>query len=117
VDIIIPLAILVVAFYLLIIRPQRTRARAAAQLQSRLAPGVQVMTTSGMYGTVSSIEDDVVLLEVSPGTTVRWAKPAIGRILAEDTTGDGPADASRDQTVQLPADDDADSGTRKTSGE
>ena len=115
VDILIPVVILVVAFYLLIIRPQRTRARAAADLQSRLAPGVKVMTTSGMFGTVSSIEDDAVVLEVSPGTTVRWAKPAIGRIVADDTTGD--VDETSDQTVQLQADDDADTGTRKSLGE
>ena len=122
-DILIPLAILVVAFYLLIIRPQRTRARAASDLQSRLAPGVQVMTTSGLFGTVSSIEEDAVVLEISPGTTVRWAKPAIGRIVADDTTGDVPGyDTSTDndtddRSVQLPADDDADTGTRKRSGD
>lgn len=124
-DILIPLAILVVAFYLLIIRPQRNRARAASELQSRLAPGVQVMTTSGLFGTVSSIEEDAVVLEVSPGITVRWAKPAIGRIVAEDTTGDVPGydtnvdtrDDAGDRTVQLPSDDDADTGTRKTSGD
>jgi preprotein translocase subunit YajC len=71
-----------------------------------------VMTTSGLFGTVSSVEDDVVQLEVAPGTTVRWMKAAIGRVIADDTTGD-PAPG----TVELPADDDADTGTRKSSGD
>lgn len=85
-DILLPFALILVAFYLLIIRPQRNRARAAAQLQARLAPGAQVVTTAGMYGTVTEVADDAVHLEISPGVTVRFAKAAVGRILTADTT-------------------------------
>lgn len=86
-------AILVAAFYFLIIRPARTRSRAAQQLQDRLAPGLEVMTTSGIYATVASIEDDAVVLEVSPGVRMRFAKAAVTRILSTDETTEDEDDA------------------------
>lgn len=97
-DVLLPFALILVAFYFLILRPQRSRARQAEQLQSRLAPGVEVMTTSGLFGTVRSIEDDTVRLEVSPGVTIKIVKAAVGRVVTEDGTpaalegGPSPAD-------------------------
>ena len=75
------LLLLAAAFYLLILRPSRRRQQQALQVQGRLAPGVDVMTTSGLYGTVLAVEDDVVVLEVAPGVTNRYAKQAIMRVL------------------------------------
>jgi preprotein translocase subunit YajC len=82
-------------FYLLILRPARRRQQQSAQVQSQLVPGVQVVTTAGLYGTVSAVEDDVVVLEVAPGVTNRYAKQAIMRVLTpreEPVDVDDPAD-------------------------
>jgi len=88
------LALLAVAFYMFVLRPQRTRLRKTQQQQRELAVGSKVMTASGMYATVAAIEDDAVLLEVAPGVTTRWAKGAVGRIVeTEEALGlDGPSD-------------------------
>jgi preprotein translocase subunit YajC len=84
-----PFVLILVAFYFLIVRPARSRQRAALELQQRLAPGVEVMTTSGIYGTVVGVDDTSIQLEVAPGTTLRVAKPAVGQVLAAgDTAGD-----------------------------
>ena len=102
-------AVILVAFYFLIIRPQRNRARQAAQLQARLVPGVEIMTTAGMFGRVVEVLDDGLVLEISPGVQVRFAKAAVGRIVAADDAdaddaddsdaevADGTDDASHDQ--------------------
>ena len=91
-------AVILVAFYFLIIRPQRNRARQAAQLQARLVPGVEIMTTAGMFGRVTEVLDDGVVLEISPGVLVRFAKAAVGRIVdapaAEDADDPDVADDS-----------------------
>ncbi len=84
----IPFVLILLAFYLLIIRPARNRSRAASALQERLAPGVEVMTTSGMYGTIVEIDEDSISLEVAPGTTIRFAKAAVGQVRSPE-----PADA------------------------
>ncbi len=106
-------AVILVAFYFLIIRPQRNRARQAAQLQARLVPGVEIMTTAGMFGRVAEVDDDGVVLEISPGVQVRFAKAAVGRIVAaddaDDTAADDPAadDAAADGTPATEATRDA----------
>jgi preprotein translocase subunit YajC len=78
------LVALAAIFYLLILRPSRRRQQQALQVQNKLEPGAEVVTTSGLYGTVSAVEDDVVVLEVAPGVTNRYAKQAIMRVLARD---------------------------------
>ena len=85
-DVLLPFALILVAFYLLILRPQRARAKMAQQMKARLAPGVSVLTTSGIHATVSAVEDDVVVLEIAPGVDVRFANAAIGRVLTDDST-------------------------------
>lgn len=76
-------AILALGLYLLLIRPQRARARAAAAIRSGLAVGSRVMTTAGIYATVVEVGDpeETVLLEVAPGVHVRFATAAVVRIL------------------------------------
>lgn len=90
-----PLAILILAFWFLVIRPARNRQRQATQTQSSLRPGQQVMTTAGMYATVSDVEDDAVVLEISPGVTSRYAKAAVARIIepSDSDTETGSTDA------------------------
>jgi len=75
------LAIMLLAFWLLIIRPARTRARKQTQMQNELAPGQEVMTTAGLFATVAAVEDDAVVLEAAPGVRTRWAKAAVARIV------------------------------------
>jgi preprotein translocase subunit YajC len=87
-----PFALLVLAFWLLIIRPSRARARQQQQLQSELAPGLEVMTTSGLLATVSAVEDDVVVLEVSPGVMMRWKKAAVAGIAPAGSESDDTPD-------------------------
>jgi preprotein translocase subunit YajC len=76
-SLLIPLLIVVALFAL----SQRARRRAAAQQaeqQSALRPGVRVMTTSGLYGTVVALADDESAnLEIAPGVVVTWARAAL----------------------------------------
>lgn len=61
---------------------QRKRARAVEALQSSLAVGDEVMTTSGLHGTVSFIEDEVVGLQVAEGVVLRFDRRAVGAKVA-----------------------------------
>ena len=44
-------------------------------------PGVEVMTTAGLFATVHAVTDDEVQLEVAPGVVQRYAKGAVLRIV------------------------------------
>ncbi|MCV2394533.1 preprotein translocase subunit YajC [Actinotalea sp. M2MS4P-6] len=59
----------------------RKQQQAAAAFRDHLEPGQEVMTGSGMYGTVVGVEGDVVTLETSPGVETRWYKPAIAKLV------------------------------------
>jgi preprotein translocase subunit YajC len=56
-------------------------------MQSAIAVGDEVMLTSGVFGTVTALEDDRASLEVATGVVISVARGAIGQVVAkpEDT--------------------------------
>ena len=84
-------ALLILGLYLLVIRPQRTRARALGEVRAAVEVGSRVMTTAGIHATVTSMDDDSALLELAPGVQVRFATAAIVRLLDEPATELPPA--------------------------
>lgn len=89
-----PLALLAVAFYFLILRPQQKRSKAQASLQSGLQPGMHVMTTAGVYGTIAYVDGDQVGVEVAPGVIIRHLNAAISKVI-EDQPSDPSTEASQ----------------------
>jgi preprotein translocase subunit YajC len=67
--------------WLLIVLPQRRRQRAHQELMGKLAPGDYVVTTGGLYGTVTEVGEDDLGLEVAPDIEVRVAKQAVGAVV------------------------------------
>jgi preprotein translocase subunit YajC len=70
-------AAMLVLLWLLIIQPQRRRRRQQAQMLTQLAPGDEVITAGGVYGSVREVAADHVVLEIAPGTRVRVLKSAV----------------------------------------
>jgi preprotein translocase subunit YajC len=68
--------------YFLVIRPQRRRAMDAVAMQKALAPGDEVVTAAGIYGTITEIEDGgTMLLEISEDTEIRIAAASITQVV------------------------------------
>lgn len=84
---------------------QRKQQQSQAQMQTQLTPGVEIMTTAGMFGTVVAVDGDTMTLEVSPGVNVRLLKAALARIVpaADDSglAGDVPLHQEGDGVVDL----------------
>lgn len=79
--------------YFIMIRPQRKRMReqaeATAQLQSALAVGSEVVTVSGIYGTITGEDgDDILWLEIDDDVQIRIARAAIQKIVDDDAAAD-----------------------------
>jgi preprotein translocase subunit YajC len=66
-------------FYFMLIRPQQKRMRQQMELMNNLRVGDDIMTSAGIYGTITEIEEDTILLEVSEDVEIRVAKSAISR--------------------------------------
>jgi preprotein translocase subunit YajC len=88
--------------YALIIRPQQKRLREQQSLVRALSVGDEVMTSSGIYGIVTELEDETFLIEVAEGIEMRMARGAVAKI---ETKGAAPpAAATPDAEDDEPSD-------------
>jgi preprotein translocase subunit YajC len=78
------LAAMVTILWLLLIRPQRRRQAAHAQLLSRLEVGDEVLTAGGVYGRVTRVGDDDLALEIAPGTSIRVDRRAVASVVPSE---------------------------------
>jgi preprotein translocase subunit YajC len=90
---VIVLGLLLIAMWVFVVKPQQRRQRAHLAIVSSLEPDDDVITTSGMYGTITEIDGQTVTIEVSDGVEIRMARQAIMRKL--DSPVDEPMDDER----------------------
>lgn len=107
------LLLIPVGMYFLLIRPQRKRSREQQALQASISVGDEVMTTSGIYGFISAIEEetDVIWLEIDDDVQIRLSRAAISgkaKVPTSPTGGDDADDA--DDSDDGVVDDDGDNG-------
>jgi preprotein translocase subunit YajC len=72
-----PLVLLFVVFYFLLIRPQQKRAKQQKTFIENLKKGDKVVTSGGLYGTITGITDETVTLEIADKIRVKVLKGAI----------------------------------------
>jgi preprotein translocase subunit YajC len=77
------IALMVFAFYFLILRPQKKRQQAAQNTLNSLQPGDRVLLGSGLFGTIVSLGDRQAVLEIAPGVELTVLKQAIVRAATE----------------------------------
>jgi preprotein translocase subunit YajC len=77
------LPLMVLGLWAIVILPQQRRMRAHQALVAVLETGDEVMTTSGILGTITAIDDEVLHLEVAPGVTLRVVRAAVARRMNE----------------------------------
>ena len=75
------LALMFIAMYFFMIRPQKKRQREQQEMQQGAGPGSRIVTIGGLHGTIVSVDDDTVTLDISDGVQVVFARQAIGRVL------------------------------------
>lgn len=91
-----PFALIIVAFYFLLIRPQRNRAKQQQALVAALAPGAEVMTTAGIFGQVAAVTPDQVSIEIAPGVFMRIVPAAIAKVIEPAPQAAQDSDVSSD---------------------
>ena len=63
--------IIIAIMYFLMIRPQRKRQKEIDNFRRGLKPGMEVVTSGGIYGKIKDIDGNVVVLEVAHNVNVR----------------------------------------------
>ena len=79
-----PLVLMAAAFWFLIIRPNRKKPAAMVSMIAALGPGARVITSSGVKGTIISMGESEVVLEIAPGVHTTWTKGAITKVEKAD---------------------------------
>lgn len=75
------LIIVMIAMFAIMIIPQRKREKKVKQMLSSLKPGDRIRTIGGIYGTISSIREDVVTVMVGPDKVrLVFARGAIAQV-------------------------------------
>lgn len=88
-DLLLPLVLVVGVMWLMTNR-NRKQQRAAADFRANLAVGQEVMTGSGLFGTIVAVDGDTITLESTPGNHTRWIRAAIAKVVpvADETDED-----------------------------
>jgi preprotein translocase subunit YajC len=76
--------------FAVLILPRQRELRRHQALVASLEVGQEVMTGTGIYGTIRGLDDDFVHLEVAPGVVMKLARRAVAaQVPAADAEGDG----------------------------
>ena len=70
-------ALIIVVFYFFMIRPQMKRQKELRKFQEALKMGDKVIIAGGVYGKISEVKDDYVMVEISDNINVKVAKSTI----------------------------------------
>jgi preprotein translocase subunit YajC len=73
----------ILIFYFMMIRPQQKRAKEHKALLDAVKKGDRVVTTSGIHGTVSEVEDTTILIQIADNTRVKFDKASVASVDAK----------------------------------
>lgn len=84
-------------------RSSRKRKTEAQKLQSAMVPGVQVMTSFGLYGTLVSVDELAATaeLEVSPGNVVKVHRQTLVKVVDPTAGPSGDAPRSVEEAMEI----------------
>ena len=74
------LLLVVLVFWVFLIRPQQKQAKQRAEMLAALKPGDKVITIGGICGTVSRMTDDKIYVEVSEGVVLEMLRNSISTL-------------------------------------
>lgn len=75
-----PFIILFVVLYLIIIRPERRRAKEHRELVQKLKAGDRVITNGGLHGKITHVDQNTLTLQVAEGTEIEIERAAVSRL-------------------------------------
>ncbi len=69
--------VMVASFFFFVVRPQRQRMVEQQEMLARVKVGDHVITTAGIFGTVTALDEDTATLLIAPNVHVKFARAAI----------------------------------------
>ena len=79
---ILPILAIGLVFYFIVIAPANKQRRKTQEMLNSLKKGDRVVTTGGIYGTVQSVEAEVVYLKIAENVKVKVSRSAVSGVLS-----------------------------------
>jgi preprotein translocase subunit YajC len=80
---IIPLVLIFAVFYFLLIRPQQKKVKVHREMLGNIRRGDRVVTGGGIYGTVTKVNENEVIVQIAEAVKVRVARGTIAEVLSK----------------------------------
>ena len=89
----VPFALILGIFYFLILMPMKKRQKKVQEFQSALKVGDKIVTTSGIYGLITKVNDKTVQVQIADKVRIELARAAVGGYQGQEpvVTQDGNA--------------------------
>jgi preprotein translocase subunit YajC len=80
----VPFILIFALFYFLLVLPQQKRQKQHKRMLEALKKGDRVITSSGIWGTVTNVGKETVTLQIADNTKIKIQRDAIARLRTED---------------------------------
>jgi len=80
-----PILLMFAAMYFLIIAPQRKKQKQHQKMITELTSGADVVTSGGIYGTITNVKDDRFVLRIAEGTKIEITKGSVASVISQDS--------------------------------
>jgi len=74
-----PIVLIFIVFYFLLIRPQQKRAKEHRNMVEALGVGEEVMTSGGILGKITKVDDQWLRVEVAKGIVLTVARSTVSQ--------------------------------------
>ena len=79
-----PFALILAIFYFIILLPMRRQRKKIQEFQSALKIGDKVVTTSGIYGSITRLQDKSVQIQIADKVRIEVTRVAVGGLQGEE---------------------------------
>ncbi|MCA9485042.1 MAG: preprotein translocase subunit YajC [Nitrospina sp.] len=79
-----PIIFMFLIFWFMLIRPQQKKQQQTRKMLDDLKEGDNVVTMSGIHGTIKKLKDDVVTLQIAENVRIKINRSSIGTIRGKE---------------------------------
>ena len=88
---VLPMVLLFAAMYFLMIAPQRKKQKAHEALLKSLSTGDEIVTTGGIFGTITNVKEDRFVVRIADNTKIEIGKSFVTTVLNKQPATAEPA--------------------------
>jgi preprotein translocase subunit YajC len=80
----VPFVLIFVIFYFMLILPQQKKQKQQKTMMEALKKGDKVVTSSGIWGTITNLGKETVTLQISDNTKIKMQRDFIARLRGDE---------------------------------